>query len=296
MDGTANTLTLGGGINLTGSTLDLEVGNNGAVGTWDEISATGAATLAGVNTINISLISGQTIVPGTYNILSAASGLNTGGTFALGSNLPVGYGFSLSSPGPTLEQLTITGNVVPTTAYWTGAASQAGADTANNWGFGLPAASNWSTAADGTSDALQIPGSVTDVIFTAANAVGSGGTLSTQLDGAYGIKGLTVAVPAATGITATAINTSGYTLTIGVDGLTMAAANASSLTISGTGGVAVLVSQSWANNNSATSLTVGAPPVSAVSGATTLTLNGTASGGVVLSGPIGNGGGTLACI
>ena len=84
----------------------------------------------------------------------------------------------------------------------TGNASSTGspADAANNWGYGANLAtskSNWSTTADGLSDPLQVPGAATDVVFTAANATGVAGTLTTQLDSNYSINSLTVDVRSA---------------------------------------------------------------------------------------------------
>ncbi len=88
--------------------------------------------------------------------------------------------------------------------------------------------------------------------------------MTTTLDGPYSIHGLTIGVPAATGITSTVIDTNGSSLTIGAGGLTLASAtdgtnpNASALSIGGTGPVSLAASQSWANNNDSMLLAVSA--------------------------------------
>ena len=117
------------------------------------------------------------------------------------------------------------------------------------------------------------------------------------MDAGYSIDSLTFDVPSATSITSTVLNTNGYTLILGANGLTLASTSTSSATINGTGFVVLLSSQNWANNSSSLALTVNTP-ITASSGSTTLTLNGTGTGGVVLSGTIGdgNGGGTLGLI
>ena len=169
-------------------------------------------------------------------------------------------------------------------------------DAANNWSTGN-SNSNWSTDSAGATDANQVPGGITDVVFAASNAVpNSGSTLTTQLDGNFPIKGLTIAVPTTspTQITSTVINPNGNTLTIGADGLTLAAASLSSATL-GAGAISLGVSQNWANNNATLGLSVNSN-ISASSGATTLTLNGTGAGGVTLAGSISDGGGTLAVV
>ena len=291
-DGTANTFTLGGGITLSGSILNLELGNSGLTGTADRITANGAATISGSNVINLSLIPSQTVIPGTYTLFSAASGLGSG--FTIGTKPTGFYTFDLSGSTATAEILSITGNAaIVGAAYWTGLASTTGAptDATNSWGYGsalITPKSNWSTTANGLTDPLQVPSSNTDVIFTATNAVPSAGTtLTTQLDGAYGINSLTFDVPAITTITSAEINTNSNALTLGTSGLTLAATSNASATINGSGAVILNGSQSWANNN-ALGLTVSAG-ITAFSGVSTLTLNGTGTGGVILGGVIGNG-------
>jgi fibronectin-binding autotransporter adhesin len=300
VDNLANTLSVSGGINLNSSSLSFELGNSGAIGTADQIAVGGAATLSGTNTINLVVPPGQSLVPGAtaYTLLSAASGLNTGGSFVLGTS-PAGFDQFVLHNSSTAETVTITGNANPATAYWTGAASRnAGSpDNANLWGYGAhlsPMQSNWSTAANGMTDAVQVPGLITNVIFTAASATGNSGVLTTTLDSGYSINSLTFGIPASTGITSTVIDTHGNLLTIGTGGLTVASAtdpaypNASAVTIGGSGSVGLLASQTWANNNATQTLTVSSS-ITGLSGSPTLTIGGSGAGGVVLSGVISDG-------
>ena len=295
VDAATNTLTLSGGLTLNASSLNFEVGNSGATPTADQITSAGAATLSGNTVFNLSLAAGQSIITGSpVTLLSAAGGLDTGGTFSVGAKPAGFYTFTLSNSA-TAETLTITGNATPPIAYWTGLASRTGSptDPANNWGYGSTLAvpkSNWSANSDGSGDTLQVPGSTTDVIFTSATASGSGGILTTKLDANYSIQSLSVAVPAGPALTSTVIDTNGNVLALGTGGLTVAsgATNTSALTINGTGTVALSSSQSWANNHATRALTVSTA-INGVSGTPTLTLNGTGAGGVNLSGAIGNG-------
>jgi autotransporter-associated beta strand protein len=293
-DNALNNLSGAGTLAMASTTTTLEIGNSNS----DRISATGAATITGTNTINLKQVLGQSVTPGTsYTLISAASGLSAA-NFSLGANA-ASLNFTtlnLSTPTPTALIVTATGNPTPTTAYWTGAASSTLADGSNNWGVGKTInATNWSTNSAGTADPAQLPGAVTNVIFTAATAGNVSGTSATQLDSNYAVQSLTFDVGLATGISTTVLNTNGYALGVGNGGLTLAATSNSAAVVSGSGSVAVSTNQSWANNSNALSLTVSAP-VSAVSGATLLTLNGAGTGGVTLSGVISDGGGVLSTV
>ncbi len=305
VDNSINTLTVGGPISFTRSSLDLELGSTGMTGMADELTTTGPASLTGVSSINIGEVAGQLILSGSYTLVSAASGLGGGGSarFQLGTT-PVGfYQFNLVNTA-TAVTLVVSGNSPPVNAYWTGLASSNvnNPDPFNQWSWGsgsLPLQSNWSTDANGSNDALQVPGPISNVFFTAANATPNNGTvLSTQLDGNYNILSLTFDTSAATNaISAVQLDTNGNALTIGAGGLTLGVhANTSASIIDSTattGAILVNGSQPWANNSNSQSLTV-AVGVSAVSGATTLTLNGAGTGGVTLSGVLADGGGTLS--
>jgi autotransporter-associated beta strand protein len=279
--------------NLTSTVLNMDVGNGTAS---DRINASGAATVAGTNTVNVSAALGQSASPGSsYTLIAAASGLNAA-NFALGTK-PASMGFtqlSLSTPTPSALVLMATGNAIPGVAYWTGDGSTASGDAANNWGAGSSINdSNWSTDAAGTIDPQQLPGATTSVIFTAANASGSSGTMMSQLDSSYSVQGLTFDVPAAPGITSTILNTNGNSLVVGNSGLSLATTSNSSTIITGSGSVLVNGDQFWSNNNNAQSLTISSA-MGALSGATQLSFAGTGTGGIILSGPVGDGGGTLS--
>ena len=136
-DGTINTLSLSGGLSLVGSSaigMDIEQGAN------DQIAATGAASLSGTSTINLTAIGA--ISSGTYGLITAGSGLSAS-NFTVGSRPGGFFQYNLSAPSGTELVLTVSGNATPSTAYWTGSASRAGGNAANNWNFGSTS-SNWS--------------------------------------------------------------------------------------------------------------------------------------------------------
>ncbi len=190
--------------------------------------------------------------------------------------------------------------------YWSGVASVTGADANNNWSFGsalIPSKSNWSTTINGTTDPVQVPGSISDVFFTAANATSTAGSLLTQIDGLYSVKSLTFDTsPQNTApITGVTIGTNGNTLNLGSGGLAVASSNNSNVTISGvTGAVQINASQTWSNNSNSSLFSFTAPlnGTAATSATQTLSFGGTGAGGVALGGVIGNGssGGKLALL
>ncbi len=292
-DGTINTFTVNGNLSLGsasgGSVLDFEIGGNGV----DQISAASVA-LSGTSTINLSSL-GSVPSGNSYPLITVSGGTLNASKFQLGVE-PGGFAtFGLSTAANNTELvLNITANPTPGTAYWTGKGSFLTSDSANYWGGGGTSGStNWGQNPDGSNDPLQIPGTTTNVIFAATNVAGSG-ALSTTLDHNYVIQSLTFAVPASIAITGVTVNTAANSLAIGSGGLTLSEISSSGGTIGGAGGVIVGGSQSWANNSNSANLTVSTP-ITAALGPTTLTLNGTGTGGVTLSGGIANGnGGPLA--
>ena len=171
------------------------------------------------------------------------------------------------------------------TAYWTGKASAALSDAANQWGVGSGIhTSNWSTTPDGLTDPLQVPGSITDVYFTAANGTGVAGSLTTTLDNNYSIAGLFLAVSSGS-INSVTINTRqrrAFPRQRRADARRPLHASA---TIGGSGSILRNNGQNWANNSNSHPLTVTLP-ISAASGQNiTLSLVGTGTGGVVLERP-----------
>jgi fibronectin-binding autotransporter adhesin len=293
-DNSANTyfnvngnLSLGSG--TQGSNLYFELGSYGN----DELNVAGSAALSGTSTINLSVVAGSSPSIGQYNLIFANSGLSAGNFNVVPPSLKGFDTFSLATPTPTALVVTVSGNPTPYTAYWTGLASAALSDTANLWGVGASiSTSNWSTTPDGLTDPLQVPGAITDVYFTAANATGVAGSLTTTLDNPYSIAGMFFAVSSGS-ITSVTLSTGSNTLTLGYDGLTLAATSNASGTISGSGALLLNGYQNWANNSNSQPLTVTLP-ISPLSGITTLSLNGSGTGGVTLSGVISNGPGTLS--
>jgi len=288
-NGTIDTLNVNSLHLATGSVFGFDLGS--AAGNSDLIAVNGAVSLTALSagTVNISA---STIQSGDYTLLTSVGGGLTpgGGDFTLGTH-PAIHGFeNFNHTTAHALVLTVSANPFVPTAYWTGAASRTTGDAANNWGAGT-STSNWSTDPAGTTDALQVPGPITSVMLTAANAVpGAGGVLTTQLNADYSIQGLTVAVPATTGsaqVTSTVINPNGYTLTLGGSGLTLDAASLASATI-GSGSILLsTTSPSWANNNPSLGLTVNANIAPQANlGPTTLTFSGIDVGGIALSGSL----------
>jgi autotransporter-associated beta strand protein len=287
-DNAINTDTVGN-ISLSGANLNFELSSTSA----DKITGTLAATDGGGNNINISLISAQGLANGAYTLIHDAAGGVASTDFSIAS-APAGFSnFSLSSPGGTDLILNVSGNATPATAYWTGRAGTNGGN--NTWGSNPGnGTSNWATNVAGTTDAKQVPGGSSDVIFTATNATG-GPSLTTQLDNSYSIKSLTFDVPVATGITSATVDTNGNNLVLGAGGLVLASTSNSTGTLSGSGSISLNGSQNWNNNSNTQSLNVTAP-VSALGGVTTLTIGGTGNGGVNIGGVIGNGAGTVSLV
>ena len=300
VNGSIDTLNVGKLSLASNSVLDFDVGST--PGSSDKIAVAGKVAIVqfGGQVINITQ---PVVTSGTYSLLTAAAGgnLDPGGSdFTL--HAPTFHGTEdLNKSTAASLILSVSANPYVATAYWTGSASRATGDTSNFWGAGT-STSNWSTNATGTSDAKQVPGPVTNVIFNAANAVpnlggpGAAG-LSTQLDANYAIQGLTISVPTMSGtqITATLIRPNGFTLTLGGSGLTLAAASLSGGTFA-SGTIQLAASQSWANNNASLPLVVNATIAPAVAGLTTLTFSGSGAGGIALSSTIGDGSGQLALV
>ena len=296
-DGTINTLTVAGNLDLESgsgaSLLDFDIGS--ASGSADSINVGGSVTTNGITTINLSI---PTVATGAYTLISApGGGLTAGGAgFALGATPGGFYTYTLSASTSTAEILTIV--APPAIAYWTGAGSAVGGDSANNWSFGT-STTNWSSDASGATDTHAVPGGNTNVFFTASNATAGGGALATELDANFSIDSLTFNTAAVPAITNVGIDTNGNMLTIYGGGLTLASADTSSVSLGGFGVLAIGANQNWANNSNSRSLNVTASingTSTTVGGVQTLTFNGTGTGGIALGGSIGDGagGGKLA--
>jgi hypothetical protein len=284
LGGTAGALTL-----ASGATLGFELGS-GTLGTSDKIVVGAGGTVVASGTVTINLLTITGFAPGTFELLSAPSGL-TGVTFVLGS-APSGYNYTINQGLDTSVTLDVVA-FVP--RYWTNA--QTGGSWATLTGG---TASNWSTDAAGTTDYGATPGAADTVIFSATSL--AGGALTTTLDGSYTIDGLQFINATSTATTTFLLSqgTGSGTLTIAPSSTSsgiIVAANAGAVTISAplvastTGGAA---SQTWSVDGTGTSsltvsgnLTIGA--AINTTGAGTLTLSGTNTG----SGGLTLGGGTL---
>src|SRR5208282_1095461 len=169
-DGSINTFTVNGNLTLgssgAGSALDFEIGSSGV----DTISAAGIA-LSGTSTINLTSL-GSYPSGTSFPVVTVSSGTLNASQFQLGAHPAAGFSsFQLGpSAGNNALVLTISTNPTPSTAYWTGKGSALTSDTANYWGSGgAVGVSNWGQNPDGSNDPLQVPGGITNVIFTATN-------------------------------------------------------------------------------------------------------------------------------
>ncbi len=261
-----------------GAHLGFELGASGAS---DKIISSVAAVVSGTITLDFFSLSG--FGSGTYNLISAASGLDLA-TFALG-NTPVGYNYTLNTSA-TLISLDVV-SYVP--VYWTGSQATTSWATTNAGPL-----TNWATNDAGTTNYTTTPTTTDTVIFSATNATGT--SITTTLDGSYTIDGLQfIAAPA--GITAVTINqgTTGI-LTLApssTSGGILVGPNAGNITITApvVASSANVASQTWNVDGTGASLLVSGPvTINALinkSGAGALTLSSTTNtgaGGFTLSG------------
>ena len=174
-DGTTRILTLGSsGISLNTAALSFDVDLSGS--TSDRLNFTGAASLTGTNTVNLSFLNSLSGAQ-TWTLLTAASGLD-GGTWSLGTyTLQPGYSFSLSS---TATSLSLSATLGSSEAYWTGSGG-------NSW-----TATNFSPTVGGAASLAggALTGS-SNVVFAGTGA----GNLTSTLGADYSIGTLTVSTP-----------------------------------------------------------------------------------------------------
>jgi fibronectin-binding autotransporter adhesin len=316
----------------TASSLTFNLTSTGA----DTITSTGVLTVGsgGQTIVNISgsATSGDYVLA-TYASQSGQTATGTAGmgaTFGVGGSLGTGATInagafvlgSVPSGLVTLQLddtatqllLQVSATAAPATAYWSGAyATTPGGN--NNWSGAStsPVVTNWSDST-GTVDSGQVPGSTTDVVFSAANsgngANGTSGasllgqTITANLAQAFTINSLTVnTTPAAVNITGSGVLTleaaasasggQGYPAGTGINVLS----GAGPLTISTSGGVVPAANQTWTNaSNSALTVSSNVSGNASLGNTTTLALSSTGSGSTLLSGVIadGSGGGNLA--
>jgi fibronectin-binding autotransporter adhesin len=257
-------------LTLNASTLNFELGGSGA----DLLAVNvGKAVVTGGNVINLTIL-GSTLTPtggSPYTLISAASGLNAGGTFAFGNGLQtqsvtVGgnqYVLSLVNSAGA-EQLAITQNVGANLTF-AGQTSDAG-----------PAGGAWTTAGNtnflaGTTYSAYADGD--NVAFTDTNA-------STAA-----APGTTAVVVQAAGVSpgSTLFNNSTRDYTLSNAGGSVGLAGSTSLTKSGTGKLTLAGPNTFTGG---VGINGGTVLVTAAETAGT-------SGPLGAGGPISFGGGTL---
>jgi autotransporter-associated beta strand protein len=281
INGAGQTINLGAGTLSLGasgsdsSVLGLELGSTSA---YDQIVTTAAASAANQVLFNLTGLAGFGV--GTYDLLTASSGLTSGGaTYALGvlSGSLGGVTLALTS-SDTLVQLNAT--ALTGDLYWRGAVS-------NSWAtFSELLNTNFTTDVAGLINANGTPGASNNVIFSASSAALTGTSISTTLDSIVAVKSLSFTA-APTGVTSVTIasgapSTSSLTITpsVATDGIVVAS-NAGAITISAP--VVLGANQTWnvdgtGANSSSLTFTGG------VTGAGTLTITSPGTGVVTLTG------------
>ena len=141
-------------------------------------------------TVNVAYTS---LAAGTYPLINYGTLAGSGSITLNPAEASVGLStLSLITGGNALE-LQVAGNPTPTLAYWSGNYNASGGSA--TWG-GFNATgpvTNWALNASGSTDAAQIVGGVSDVVFAANSAAGP---IGTTLDTAYSINSLTVTTTA----------------------------------------------------------------------------------------------------
>jgi fibronectin-binding autotransporter adhesin len=171
----------GPALTLDGASLNFELDGTSA----DKLAVTGAASLSGTNSINITPTG--TLSDGTYDLITAASGLDTGGTLVFGGTgtttqtLVSGtnsYLMSLNNAAG-VESVTVGAPVTVTGGVtWTGQTNGSGADDPN-WTHLI--GSNWAV---GSSAVVYSNG--TAVTFDDTNAVTASGITNSTVNIAAG--------------------------------------------------------------------------------------------------------------
>lgn len=285
------------GFNLTGASLS------------DRITTTGNLTLGSTGNAIVNLFGSG--VTGNYTLISyanqtgqAATNTGPGDPFVIG-NMPSGLFTSTLDDTATALILQISANPTPAVAYWYGGynASTAGGNTTGTWGGNngnsTSPLTNWSGNSTGSPDTGQVPGSSSDVVFTASN-ISTGAAITTTLETNYSINSLTVnSTPGSVTIGGTGnlnLNAAPGTLYSAGTGIVINA-GAGPLAINTSGTVTAGASQTWTNSSSSTFTVASGIAGTATAGNTTvITLSNAGSGNTTLSGQISNGslGGQLA--
>ncbi len=163
--------------NLTLNGAGLLIGLGGV--TTDNLSSTGITTITGVNTLTLF----GSASTGAYNLLTTTTPLSDANFSLNTSNLVLGFTTYTGASSGNNYVLTVVANPTPGTAYWKGGVSTVWGDAS------LAPTSNWATNAAGTTDAEQVPGIASDVIFSASGGINTGTTLGND----FAVKSLTFA-------------------------------------------------------------------------------------------------------
>ena len=153
----SNLTTLSLGVGSGTTNLNMELGTNS-----DFLTVGGAATTANTINFNVTPIGG--FGAGSYQLLTAASGLN-GATYTF-SALPAGYSYS-KSVGATAVSLTAT--AVTGALYWKGG-TDAKWNTLNSTTL---LSNNWTNDQAGNNSANAIPGTANSVVFSSSGLTGA---------------------------------------------------------------------------------------------------------------------------
>ena len=265
----------GPGLTLNGGSLNFEMDATSA----DKLAVTGAASLSGTTPVNIIPLG--TLGAGTYDLITAASGLDTGGSLVFGSTgtttqtLVSGtnsYLMTLNNSAG-VESVTVGAPVVVSGVTWTGQTNGSGAADSN---WTSAAGSNWAV---GASPVVYTDGTV--VTFDDTNAVT-----------ASGITNSTVTV-AAGGVTPTSTTFNHSLLDYTVGG--GAIGGAGGLAKSGTGILTLNAANTYTGDTAITAGTLRIGNASALGAGTGLPDGTTISAGATLDlGGVSNGANSAA--
>ena len=208
------------------------VANFNKYDTYDWTIATASTGISGFDASKFTLAFGN------FTNNNSITGTQSNGAFSIltsGNNLVVRY------TGAT--------DAAPATAYWTG-------DQSSTWSTYNAGNTNWATTSAGTTDTAAVPGSASNVYFTATGATNLTNTLGQD----FSINSLNFTSGSGS-VTIGGANT----LTIGGGGIDNASANAQTISSA----IALGANQTW-TNNSGNPFTVNG----AISGAFSLTTAG----------------------
>ncbi len=254
-----------------GSTVNLGYVSGGGV---SGLVSAGPATTSGVVNIGLSGSGTTGMTNGTYTLLSATSGLTSGGATYNVLN-PTNFTFSVN-PTDTSVQITTASQTALTDAFWIGGLSGNPTVLAASDGA---TSSNWATTVGAAaSDTALVPGSGATVTFSATTPVSAATGLT--LGASMSVAGLTFR-----GSNNVSIVNDGNVLTVGATGITTATTAG---TVSLWNNFALGAAQTWTNNNTTNPLAVSG---NVNTNGNVLTLTGPATTAINVSGVIAGTGG-----